>query len=333
MEYFIVLILLAFSALFSGLTLGLMGWDAQELKRKADSGDTDAAIIYPVREDGNLLLTTLLIGNVLVNAVLSIFLGSITTGVIAVVVATTLIVIFGEILPQAAFHRNAIYLGARVVWIVRIFIFVLYPIAKPISSLLNTVLGNELPNVYSKQELMRLIEDHEDAHESEVDEDEERIIKGALTFSDRKVRDIMTPRTVVHTFEFDDIIDEDLLQEVRESGLSRFPVYKEDMDDIVGMLYSSQLIGKDNIGAKVGDVATQEIRFIREDTGLDDALSMFLKTRKHLSIVEDEFGGMAGVLTLEDVLEEIIRTEIVDERDIHADMRAYARATNESDSK
>lgn len=327
MEYILIVTLLGFSALFSGLTLGLMGWDAQDLKRKAESGDTDAALIYPVRKDGNLLLTTLLVGNVLVNAVLSIFLGSLTTGVIAVAVATMLIVVFGEIVPQALFNRNAIFLGARFVWLVRVFLFVLYPVAKPIAFMLDKALGAELPDIYSKQELVKLIEEHEDSHHSDVDEDEERIIKGALTFSDKKVRSIMTPRTVVQAFEKNDVINEELLAVVRDSGLSRFPVYEEDLDSIVGMLYSSQLIGGDNIDAKVGDVASHEVRFIQEDASLDDALQMFLKTHKHLSIVRDEFGGMAGVLTLEDVLEEIIKTEIVDERDIHADMRAYAKET------
>ena len=328
MEYILIFILLVFSALFSGLTLGLMSWDAQDLKRKADSGDADAALLYPVRRDGNLLLTTLLIGNVLVNAVLSVFLGSLTTGLIAVAAATVLIVIFGEILPQAIFNRNAIYLGARFVWIVHVFIFLLYPITKPIAWALTKVLGTELPSIYSKQELIKLIEDHEDDHNSEVDEDEERIVTGALTFSDKKVEDIMTPRTVVRAFSVTDTVDDTLLQEVRESGLSRFPVYSDDMDTIVGILYSSQLIGSENTGKSVGDVASSEVRFIRESTSLDDALQSFLKTHKHLSIVQDEFGGMAGVLTLEDVLEEIIRTEIVDESDLHEDMRAFAKETD-----
>lgn len=307
-----------------------MGWDPQELKRKAESGDEDAALIYPVRADGNLLLTTLLIGNVLVNAVLSIFLSSLTTGLVAVVAATMLIVIFGEILPQAMFNRQAIYLGARFAWVVRLFLFVLYPVAKPIAWTLDKMLGAELPDIYSKQELVKLIEDHEDSHHSEVDEDEERIITGALTFSDRKVHDSMTPRTVVHAFDENKIIDEELLQEVRECGLSRFPIFKGDLDTITGMLYSSQLIGGGNIGKRVGDVGSQEVRYMQENTSLDDALHTFIKTHKHLSIVRDEFGGMVGVLTLEDVLEEIIRTEIVDERDIHADMRAFAREKKRS---
>ena len=328
--YSIVIILLAFSALFSGLTLGLMGWDAQELKRKADGGDTDAGAIYPLRKDGNLLLTTLLIGNVLVNAVLSIFLGSVTTGIIAVVVATILIVIFGEIIPQALFHRHAIFLGARLSPLVRLVRLVLYPVAKPVALVLDKTLGSELPNIYSKQELMKIIEEHEDATESDLDEDEERIIKGALTFSDKKVRDIMTPRTVVTAFEKSEVINKDLLTKVRESGLSRFPVYEEDMDSITGMLYASQLIGGECVGQCVGEVASDDVRVLRDNLPLDDALQSFIKTHKHLAIVQDEFGGMAGVLTLEDVLEEIIRTEIVDERDIHADMRKFAKESNDT---
>ena len=330
MEYAIVFILLIFSALFSGLTLGLMSLSAHELKRKAELGDMNARKVYPVRKHGNLLLTTLLIGNVAVNAVLSVFLGSITSGVVAVVAATILIVIFGEIVPQAIFSRYALALGARVAWLVQVLIWIFYVVSKPIATILDKTLGEELPTVYSKRELAKIIEEHEDAQESDLDEDEERIMKGALTFSDKKVRDVMTPRTVVYAFEEHDIVDETLLDEVRESGASRFPVYREEMDHVVGMLYSWQLIGEDNIGATVGDIAARDVRFIRDDASLDDALRMFLQAKKHLSIVRDEFGGMAGVLTLDDVLEEIIRTEIVDESDKHEDMRAYAREHNGS---
>jgi len=330
MDYVIVFILLTFSALFSGLTLGLMGLSVHELKRKADLGDEDAKKVYPIRKRGNLLLTTLLVGNVAVNSVLSVFLGSITSGVLAVVFATVLIVIFGEIIPQAIFSRYALALGAQVAWLVQLITWVLYVVSKPIAFILDKTLGEELPTIYSKRELEKIIEEHESANESDLDEDEERIMKGALTFSDKKVENIMTPRTVVHAFEVEDVVDEALLQEVRESGLSRFPVYEKDMDAIVGILYSSQLIGNDNIGEMVGDIAVKEVRFLGEEASLDDALQIVLKAEKHLSIVKDEFGGVTGVITLEDILEEIIRTEIIDESDIHADMRAYARENNGS---
>ncbi len=325
MTYVIITVLVIFSALFSGLTLGLMGLSVHELKRKMELGNREAALVYAVRRRGNLLLTTLLIGNVAVNAVLSVFLGSITTGVFAVFIATALIVIFGEIIPQAVFSRFALNLGARIAWFVQFLIWIFYPISWPISWVLNKVLGDELPTIYSKQELMKIVEEHEDDKKSDLDEDEERIIKGALTFSDKKVEDIMTPRTVVHMFEYSQKITDDLLQGVRESGLSRFPVYSEGQDNIVGILYSSELIGRDALDKKVGDVADRSVKFIKETDSLDDTLKMFLSTRKHLCIVQDEFGGLVGVLTLEDVLEEIIKKEIVDERDLHTDMRKFAR--------
>jgi metal transporter CNNM len=95
------LTLLGFSALFSGLTLGLLSLSPQELKRKMELGSREAALIYPLREKGNQLLVTLLIGNVLVNSMFSIFLGNLTSGLIAVVASTVLITLFGEIIPQA----------------------------------------------------------------------------------------------------------------------------------------------------------------------------------------------------------------------------------------
>lgn len=325
MTYVVVAVLITFSALFSGLTLGLMGLSAHELKRKMDLGNKDASLVYKVRRRGNLLLTTLLIGNVGVNSILSIYLGSMVSGLLAVIASTGLIVIFGEIIPQAVFSRFALSLGAKVAWLVQILIWILLPISWPISWILNKTLGDELPTIYSKQELMRIVEEHEDDKKSDLDEDEERIVKGALTFSDKIVEDIMTPSTVVHMFEYSQKIDDKMLRAVRDSGLSRFPVYSDSQDNVVGILYSYQLIGNSNIGKIVGKVALDSVRFIKETDSLDDTLRMFLRERKHLCIVQDEFGGLAGVVTLEDVLEEIIRKEIVDESDIHTDMRVFAR--------
>ncbi|MCK5211744.1 DUF21 domain-containing protein, partial [Candidatus Parcubacteria bacterium] len=180
MDIVIILILVGFSALFSGLTLGFFSLSKDDLERKTKLGDARAKKIYRVRKNGNLLLCTLLIGNVAINSALSIFLGSITSGFLAGITATGLIVIFGEIIPQATFSRYAFELGVRVVWIVRIFIFVLYPICWPLAWLLDKILGDEMPSVYSRKELIKIIEEHEQSGDSKLDEDEEKIIKGAL---------------------------------------------------------------------------------------------------------------------------------------------------------
>jgi len=154
MEYVITLLLIGFSALFSGLTLGLMGLDVHELKRKAKLGDKNAIKIYPIRKHGNLLLATLLLGNVGVNSALSVFLGSIATGVVAGIVATALIFLFGEIIPQAVISRHALKFGAQTTWLVWIFLALLFPLTYPIAWVLNKMLGSEMPTIYSKHELI-----------------------------------------------------------------------------------------------------------------------------------------------------------------------------------
>ena len=155
MDYLIVIILVLLSGLFSGLTLGLLSLDKNELKRKISLGNKQAKKVYTVRKKGNLLLCTLLLGNVAVNSTLAIFLGNIASGVIAGLIATGLIVIFGEIIPQATFARYALAVGARTAWLVKIFIIILFPICWPIAWVLDKTLGEEMPTVYSKKELMK----------------------------------------------------------------------------------------------------------------------------------------------------------------------------------
>lgn len=133
MNFIILGVLLILSACFSGLNLGMMSLGPHDLKRKMQMGDKRAAKIYPIRKKGNLLLVTLLLGNVAVNAAIAIFMSSVASGLVAGIVSTLLITIFGEILPQAVFSRFALSIGSRIVWLVKIFIFILYPIAAPLA--------------------------------------------------------------------------------------------------------------------------------------------------------------------------------------------------------
>ena len=323
-DYIVVVVLLIFSALFSGLTLGLMSLSASELKRKMTLGNTEAAKVYAVRRRGNLLLTTLLIGNVAVNSTLAIFLGSVAPGLIAGLVATTLIVIFGEIMPQAIFSRYALTLGAKTDWLVKFFIFVFYPMAAPIAWMLNKLLGQELATIYSKKELMKIVDEHRLAHDSDVDTEEAQIIHGALSFSSKTVNDVMTPRTVIHSLESTTIVSDNLLHDLAEEGFMRIPIYEEDKDNIVGVVHLSQLLKKGVDGEPIGKFASEGAIFVQESDPLDQTFLAFIKTHHHLFIVKDEFGGVSGVVSLEDVLEEILQEEIMDESDAYEDMRNYA---------
>ncbi len=325
MTYLIVIVLIMMSALFSGLTLGFFSLNKDDLGRKAELGDKQAKKVYSVRKNGNLLLCTLLIGNVAVNSVLAIFLGSIASGVAAGLLATGLIVIFGEIVPQAAFSRYALALGSRLVWLVRIFLIILFPICWPLAWILDKVLGDELDTVYSKRELIKMIEKHEDLSESEIDEDEERIIKGGLSYSEKTAQDIMTPRVEMVALKKEQRLDKKTLAKVVATGHSRIPIYKERMDNVIGILYVKDLIGVDLKNKTAGSLARKNTIFVDSLAFLDNLLEDFKRTRNHLFVVIDKYNSVVGVVTIEDVLEEIIGAEIVDEFDDRVDLQEQAK--------
>lgn len=327
MNYLIVFLLLALSAVFSGLTLGLFSLNVSELKRKIRLGDRKAQKVYQVRRNGNLLLCTLLIGNVAVNTAMAIFLGSLATGMVAGVTATGLILVFGEILPQAVFSRNALKIGARTAWFVQGMIYVFFPVCYPLSRMLDLMLGEELPTIWTKSELGEIIKEHEDSPDSIIDEDEERIILGALSFSEKKAADVMTPRTVSYLLEAQRPIDAGLFEELKEKGFSRIPVYEDEPENVVGILYVKKLIGmcEENRRA-VGEVCEKTgVIITSRDTRLDNLLNVFIHNRSHMALVFDEYGMFNGIVTLEDIVEEILKIEIVDEEDKTEDMQKLAR--------
>jgi metal transporter CNNM len=301
--------------MFSGLNLGLLSLDKSELKRKISLGDKNAKKVYSVRKNGNLLLCTLLLGNVGVNSTLAIFLGNITTGIVAGFVATGLIVVFGEIIPQATFSRYALELGAKTTHIVKFFIIILFPVCWPIATILDKILGKEIPTIYSKKELIKIVEEHEDIEGSEIDADEKRIVKGALSFSDKTTAEIMTHKNFVYALEVNIPLTKVILETIKQEGYTRIPIYRQSIDNTIGILYTKDLINiKED--TKIEDIYKQEkILMISKDLKLDKLLRMFIESKTHMAFVRGENNRLDGVVTLEDVIEEIINQEIHDESD------------------
>lgn len=321
MVYFIVLGLLVLSALFSGLTLGLMSLRPHALRRQMAIGDVRAKKIYVVRNHGNQLLVTLLVGNVASISSLSIVLNSVSSGLVAGISTTALITVFGEILPQALFTRFAMTLGSRLVWFVRLCMFIAWPVAAPLAWILDKTLGDELPTVYSRRELVRILQEHEG---STLKTDEERIARGALTFSEKTITEVMTPRSIVSGIEQDQLLDKKTIEVLRETGYSRFPVYDESLDQVTGILYVQQLLDPKTHQKPVRDVASKDVYFVNEDAKLDHALNAFIKTKNHLFMVVNQFSEFVGIIAIEDVIEEILGVEIVDEFDKYTNVRAVA---------
>lgn len=314
MDLGLLVLLVTLSGIFSGLNIGLLSLSTTELNLEKKLGNPHAAAILPLRRQRNFLISTLILGNVIVNAIIPLFLNSITTGVMAGAISVILITIFGEVLPQAICAKHAITVGGIFAPFVRLTMFATYPISKPLAWLLDAILGKEKYRYYSKRKMERFVELH--THESSnIDSDEIRIMKGSLTFSDKPVKNIMTPWDKVYAISENEVLDEELRSEIHKEGFSRIPVFHNNKNTIVGVLFTKDLIiSKNNLTAKEV-MRTDKVFSIEEDETLDDTLNFAIKKRLHIFIVKDENNRTIGLVTLEDILEEILKREIEDETD------------------
>lgn len=313
------------SATFSGLTIGMFSLSVSSLERKMKLGNKDAEKIYKIRKNGNFLLCTLLLGNVAINSAISVVMSEISSGLIAGLVSTGLIFIFGEVLPQATFARHAFVIGAKTAWLVRIFMWIMWIPAKPMSMLLDLIFGKELNELFEKHELEALIE----GHSEKIDSDERRIMIGAMRFSDKTASKVITPVTALFRLESKTILNTTTIEQIISESYSRIPVYEGNRDNIIGILYGKDLIGKDQVflnSLTAGQLCRkQNLLFINETHKLDSLLNHFLKTKTHMSFVFNEFHVLTGIVTLEDIIEEILNIEILDETDTVADLQHYAQ--------
>jgi metal transporter CNNM len=317
MEYLLAILLVTASAGFSGLTLAYFSLNVGTLRRRAKLGDKEALVVYPIRQRGNQLLTTLLLGNVAVNTILSIYLGSIASGITASIIATTLIFLFGEIIPQAAFSRHALYVGKVFAPLIKVLLFIFSPLTYPIAKILDWFLGEEMPTLYSRHELMEIVSELEDSSQSVIDADEERIVHGALMFSHTTVREVMTPSEKVISFDENQRLTRDFILTLGNHGYSRYPIYSGNPENVVAILYVKDLLSEspDTQLKHMDDAIETNILKVRPNTTLDQVLGQMLKRRQHLAVVTNKKHAFLGVISLEDIIEEIIQQEINDEDD------------------
>ena len=189
-----MVVLVAMSGGFSGLTLGLLSLSLEGLDIVMAGGDAEekrwAEKIYPVRKRGNHLLCTLLLGNTLVNALIAIISADLTSGVVGGLLSTGIIVIFGEIIPQAICSRHGLRIGAASICVVRPLMIVLSPITLPIARALDFALGREMGMAYNKKQLDKLLEMH--TADQTISSDDQKMLSSALTFSEKSAKMIMT---------------------------------------------------------------------------------------------------------------------------------------------
>ncbi len=316
--------LLVLSGFFSGSETALISLSKIRLRKLVKEKDKQALILNEMLKNPNKMLSAILVGNNIVNVAIAAIITSLaidalgSSGVgVATGIATLLILTFGEILPKSFATKNAEKLSLWAARPVQIMVAIFSPIVWIYSLFTEAVLkitgGEKLAPFVSEEEL-RLLMDL-GAEEGVIEEEEKEMIQGVFEFGDTLVREIMTQRTDMKRLDVNRTFS-DVLGFVIETGHSRIPVYEDNIDNIIGMLYAKDLL--QSMNDKMSFNITKSLRpvfFVPETKNLDDLFREMRAKKVQIAIVLDEYGGTAGLVTLEDLLEEIVG-EITDEYDV-----------------
>ncbi len=312
------------SAYFSATETAFSTFNRIRLKNMAEKGNKKAALALRLADNYDSLISTILIGNNIVNILASamgtLLFASIIThnadlaATVSTIVLTVVVLIFGEITPKTM-AKNApetfVLFSAPI-------INALYIIFKPFTfifkkwqNLLARLFKNEDDKGMTEEELISIIEEAEE--EGDIDKEESDLIKSAIEFGELEVGDIFTPRIDITAIPVD-TEKEEIVRVFSESGYSRLPVYEGDLDNVIGILYYKDFYATAyNTEVSVSDILKPVI-YVAITQQVNDLMKELQEKQLHMAIVTDEFGSTAGIVTLEDILEEIVG-EIWDEHD------------------
>ena len=336
-----ILALLVFSAFFSGSETALTAASRGKLRTQADKGSRGAQRALAITEDNERLIGSVLLGNNLVNILAT----SLTTALftrlfgesgvaLATLVMTVLVLIFAEVLPKTYAITNSEMAAARVAGPISFIIMIFAPIVSLVRWLVRGVLRVFGIQTDPDSHILAVREEIAGAitlgHSEGIVEKEDRDrILGALDLSDRTVEEIMLHRSSIEMINADDDPSA-ILNQCLESSHTRLPVFKDNQENIIGVIHAKDLARTmyrmvSAQGASLDDLNSFNIKdvamkpyFVPDTTSLDDQMRQFLRRRTHFALVVDEYGSLEGLITLEDILEEIVG-EISDEFDPHAE--------------
>ena len=317
-----LVILVAFSAFFSASETAFSSLNQIRLKSRADDGDRTAARVLAMSEQYDKLLSTILIGNNIVNiAAASIgtiiftkMLGAERGATVSTMVLTIVVLIFGEVTPKSLAKEMPETIATAVAPVLSLLMLVLTPLTWLFSQwkrLLNHFVHSSESDTITEGELMTMVSEAE--NDGELTDRESELIRSAIEFDDVEVEEILTPRVDVVAVA-DDISLEELAQTFAESGYSRLPVYHGTIDNIIGVVHEKDFyIARLKKATKIDDLVAPTL-YTTGSTQISQLLRTLREQHHHMAGVVDEYGGTEGIITLEDILEELVG-EIWDEHD------------------
>lgn len=322
-----IILCIIFSALFSASEMALSSANKVRIENEAEEGSRRAKTALKLVENFDDSLGAILIGNNLVNiaassisSVLVILLtGSDRYAWVATVIITILVIIFGETIPKITAKQNATRFSLRIAPFVRLLSIILLPVIKAVVWLVNLLTPkkeldeDEEDEDESIEELATIIETAEG--EGVLDEDQKDLLIAAIDFADISAFEVMTARVDIDAIDIEDSMEE-IMELINETPFTRLPVYEDSIDNIIGVLHLNDLLKELalNEQADIRSILMEPV-FVYKTTKLPSVLQALREANQHMAIVTDEYSGIDGIITMEDVLEEVVG-EIWDENDV-----------------
>ncbi len=321
----VLILLLILSAFFSSIETAYSCASRIKLRSLANCGNNKAKKTLDLAENKfDKLITTILVGNNIVNltsaTISTIFFAKIITdsevsaSLISTIVITLAVLIFGEITPKFIAKTYPEKFSITFYPIIILFFYLLYPFNFIFSGwkwLIAKIFRLKNNDVITEEEIMTIVEEAEE--DGTIKKEETNLIRSVIEFDDLEVGDILVPRVNVVAIDIDTPLNE-ILNIFRNEGYSRLPVYKENIDQIVGIIHSKDFFNTYlNNGTNINDIL-QDVYYTTEHVKISNLLKQLQKKSTHLAVVLDEYGGTLGIVTLEDILEELVG-EIYDEFD------------------
>jgi CBS domain containing-hemolysin-like protein len=317
-----LLVLLTFSICFAAMSAAYRGLSTPHVRHWARKGDATAAKLYPLRARGSAVLLTIeLIHSIFLSAFVVLLSRTYyppLAGLVVLVISFVGFIIVSELYLKPFGLRLLVWFSRALLALTHL----LKPITLPLGRIFDRFIAEE-PAVITKQELQDKLHSVEPA-DTDLTANEIRILRHTLSFGDKTVHDIMTPQGVVVSLAAHETLSPVVLDELHKSGHSRFPVLGP-KKEVIGMLYVRDLI-EIKTHALVQEVMHPKVYFVNEERELDHVLQAFLRTKQHMFMVVNAYAEIVGVITVEDVMEQILGKPIIDEFDKYDDMRAVAEA-------